>query len=162
MMEFDTRESWLLSQIDGQVTLKQLVDKYADKFSTTREAKGMKDVLEICNTLWHKKILCSMTGKIEGDYMDNTYYIQNPDVNIREEDEDGALLFNPDTDQVQLTSKTGFYIWKLCAKECTVNDIVNAFKNDYDEVPGQEVISDVEEFINKMVESGFIGIIEKS
>ena len=65
----------------------------------------------------------------------------------REEDEDGALLFNPDMDQVQLASKTGFYIWKLCAKECTVSDIINAFENDYDDVPEQEVILVVEDFI---------------
>ena len=73
---------------------------------------------------------------------------------------DGALLFNPDTDRVQLLNNTGLYIWKLCTDGCTAREIVAAFKADFDEVPEDEVMADVEEFINQMLDSGFIGILE--
>ena len=159
--EFDTRESWLLKQINGQRSLQQVVEKFADQFSLTPD-QGLEKSIKICFNFWSKYLLYAVKGKLKGVFMDNTYYIQNPDVNIREEDEDGALLFNPDTDQVQLVSRTGFYIWKLCAGEHTVTEIVNAFKEDYEEVPEQEVVSDVEEFINKMVETGFLGMVDKS
>ena len=41
-------------------------------------------------------------------------YLCNPDVVLREEDEDGGLLFNPDTNQIRVLNHTGLFIWKLC------------------------------------------------
>ena len=40
--------------------------------------------------------------------------IRNPDVVLREEDQDGALLFNPDTNQIRVINPTGLFIWKHC------------------------------------------------
>jgi hypothetical protein len=80
---------------------------------------------------------------------------------LREEDEDGALLFNPDTDQIKLLNQTGYYIWKKCKKECRIDQIIEAFKKDFDEVPVDQVKNDVEEFIKQMLESGFMGILDK-
>ena len=40
------------------------------------------------------------------------HYHCNPDVVLREEDESGALLFNPDTNQVKVVNATGLFIWK--------------------------------------------------
>ena len=74
-------------------------------------------------------------------------YIQNPDVNIREESDSGALLFNPDTNQVQVLNRSGKYIWKMCEKGCTITDIIDAIKADFDDVPDGDVEKDVEEFI---------------
>jgi len=85
-------------------------------------------------------------------------YVQNPDVNLREEDEDGALLFNPDTGRVQLLNSTGLYIWKLCADGHTTSEIIAAFRSDFDEVPEDKITADVELFISQMMDSGFIGI----
>ncbi len=42
-------------------------------------------------------------------------YLVNPDVVLREEDEDGGLLFNPDTNQVKVVNSTGLFIWKQFA-----------------------------------------------
>ena len=38
-------------------------------------------------------------------------YYRNPDVVIHEEDPDGALVYNPDTDQIKVINQTGFFIW---------------------------------------------------
>lgn len=40
--------------------------------------------------------------------------LRNPDVVLREEDPDGALLFNPDTNQIRVINTTGLFIWKHC------------------------------------------------
>jgi len=37
-------------------------------------------------------------------------YLCNPDVVLREEDEDGGLLFNPDTNQIRVLNHTGLFI----------------------------------------------------
>ena len=44
-------------------------------------------------------------------------YIRNPDVVLREEEADGGLLFNPDTNQIRVVNATGLMIWKLCDGE---------------------------------------------
>jgi hypothetical protein len=38
------------------------------------------------------------------------HYLVNPDVVLREEDPDGELLFNPDTNQLCVLNHTGLFI----------------------------------------------------
>ena len=94
--------------------------------------------------------------------MDTTRYIVNPDVNLREEDEDGALLYNPDSDRVQLVNSTGLYIWKLCQQERTVSEIITALQADFDDVPVDAITTDVEEFVTQMIDSDFFATLQTS
>ena len=87
-------------------------------------------------------------------------YIKNPDVVLREEDIDGALLFNPDTNQIKVLNTTGLFIWKLCEKKHNIANIIKALKNSFDQVPDDKAAEQVKSFINEMKESGFIGIIK--
>lgn len=87
-------------------------------------------------------------------------YITNPDVVLREEDVDGALLFNPDTNQIKVLNTTGLFIWKLCEKKHSITDIFKALKDSFDQVPDDKAEEQVESFINEMEKSGFIGIIQ--
>jgi len=87
-------------------------------------------------------------------------YIKNPDVVLREEDIDGALLFNPDTNQIKVLNTTGLFIWKLCEKKHNIVNIIKALKNSFDQVPDDKAAKQVKSFINEMKESGFIGIIK--
>ena len=56
-------------------------------------------------------------------------FIRNPDVVLREEDPDGALLFNPDTNQIRILNATGLFIWKHCDGKKDMLAIVNALKD---------------------------------
>ena len=157
--ELDKHQSWILAQLDGQGTIGEVAENYAEAFVLTYE-EGAGRVQATCEKLLREQFLRLIRGSWGGDTMDATRYVQNPDVNLREEDEDGALLFNPDTDGVQLLNSTGFYIWKRCTEGRTVSEIVATFKKDFDEVPEDQVTADVEEFLNGMVEKGFIGTLE--
>lgn len=88
-------------------------------------------------------------------------YICNPDVVLREEDPDGGLLFNPDTNQVKVVNTTGLFIWKRCDGKHSLEAIAAALQEAFDDAPLDAVQQDVEEFINGMVETGFIGQVEK-
>ena len=88
-------------------------------------------------------------------------YMTNPDVVLREEDEDGALIYNPDTDQIKVINPTGLFIWQQCDGSKDLAGIVSAMKESYDEVPEDEVTEQVEKFINDMVNTGFIGTVEE-
>jgi hypothetical protein len=160
IIETNVFEGWILRRLDGRHTLNHIAADFAAAFALTHK-EGFNRVTTICERLWKFQSLLEVWDSPKGDIMDVTRYIQNPDVNLREEDEDGALLFNPDTDRVQLLSRTALYIWKLCVKAPTVYEIINAFKADFDEVPEDEVTTDVETFLQQMIDNGFINIREE-
>ena len=87
-------------------------------------------------------------------------YMRNPDVVLREEDPDGGLLFNPDTNQVKVVNTTGLFIWKLCDGKHSLEAIAAALQEAFEDTPAEAVQQDVAEFINGMLESGFIGQVE--
>jgi Coenzyme PQQ synthesis protein D (PqqD) len=91
-----------------------------------------------------------------------TCYLRNPDVVLREEDpEEGALLFNPDTNQVKVINTTGLFIWQQCGEVRTSDEITTEVKKGFDAVPPEQVAQDVQEFLEDMLASGFIGTVEK-
>ncbi len=84
-------------------------------------------------------------------------YLCNPDVVLREEDEDGGLLFNPDTNQVKVINASGLFIWKKISERCPVSAITSAMMQEFEEVPHESVDGDIREFIDELVQSGFLG-----
>ena len=84
--------------------------------------------------------------------------ICNPDVVLREEDPDGALLFNPDTNQIRVINTTGLFIWKHCDGKKDLPAIVSALKKAFAGVPDAEVEEQVKAFIADMRSNGFLGI----
>jgi hypothetical protein len=87
-------------------------------------------------------------------------FIRNPDVVLREEDPDGALLFNPDTNQIRVINATGLFIWKHCDGKKDLSAIVSALKKAFAGVPEPEVEKQVKAFVDDMRANGFLGIPE--
>jgi hypothetical protein len=83
---------------------------------------------------------------------------RNPDVVLREEDPDGALLFNPDTNQIRVINATGLFIWKQCDGKKDLPAIISALKNTFDDVPEKEVTGEVNAFVDDMRANGFLGV----
>jgi hypothetical protein len=84
--------------------------------------------------------------------------IRNPDVVLREEDPDGALLFNPDTNQIRVINPTGLFIWKHCDGKKDLPAIISALKKTFADVPEAEVEGQVNTFIEDMRTNGFLGV----
>lgn len=87
----------------------------------------------------------------------NERYMRNPDVGLREEDEDGGLLFNPDTNQVKVLNPTGLFVWKHCDSHHGIESIILKLQEAFDDVPEKEVRADVLSFLEEMEKSGFLG-----
>lgn len=85
----------------------------------------------------------------------NKIYVQNSDIALREEDESGSLLFNPDTGEVLVINDTGRFIWDLCEESITIHAIVVEFNEAYDDLP-ENLLEDVEAYITTMTKGGFI------
>jgi hypothetical protein len=88
-----------------------------------------------------------------------TRYIRNPDVVLREEDEVGGLLFNPDTNQIRVVNATGLFVWTLCDGSYDLPGLVAALKGAFDQVPQDEVNGQVEAYVDDMVAAGFLGTV---
>jgi len=90
------------------------------------------------------------------------YYIRNPDVSLREEDEEGALLFNPDTNQVKVLNNTAICIWKLCNGQNNIQFFIETIKGEFDQVPDDLIAQHIQNYLDELMESGFIGEKESS
>jgi hypothetical protein len=84
--------------------------------------------------------------------------MRNPDVVLREEDPDGALLFNPDTNQIRVINSTGLFIWKHCDGKKDMPAIISALKKTFANVPAADVDGQVNAFVDDMKANGFLGV----
>ena len=89
---------------------------------------------------------------------DRPLYIANPDISCREEGPDGALLFNPDTDDVMVVNVTGLLIWQALAVPRTLEGVIDALRARCNNVPQDEVADHVSEFVEQMVDRGFANV----
>lgn len=94
----------------------------------------------------------------EGDPANNEKLVRNPDVILREDDPGGALLFNPDTNQIRVLNATALFIWKHCDGKKDVPDIIDELKKAFADVPESEVEIEVKEFVEDMRANGFLGV----
>lgn len=83
----------------------------------------------------------------------------NPEVVLREEDRDGALLFNPDTNRIRVLNSTGAFVWNLCDGTRDLSVIVQAVKDGFEGAPEDEVEQHVRQFVEEMIRTGFIGTV---
>ena len=89
----------------------------------------------------------------------NIDYICNPDVVLREEDEYGGLLFNPDTNQIKVINTTGLFIWKQFGSKNKPINVATALLDAFDGASDEEITQDLGEFLEGMLMAGFIGEI---
>ena len=71
----------------------------------------------------------------------------NPFVVLREEFDDWAILYNPDTGYGFGLSPTGVYVWKLLDGKHSIDEVFNALRRDALEVPedaGEQIIAFVD------------------
>ncbi len=82
--------------------------------------------------------------------------IANPLAVLREEFDDWAVLFNPETAKAVGINPVGVAAWKRMDGRHTVEEIIADIKHDFADVP-DTVQSDVTAFVHQLEESGFIG-----
>lgn len=166
LIEMNAVAGSVLAATDG----KRTVAEVAAELAAIYEVPGNElftDVQVLYEQLAEQKIIEPVlaAGGADKEYtVDETTtsarYMRNPDVTLREEDEDGGLLFNPDTNQIQVVNTTALHIWKACDGTRTIPELVQALLEDFEGAPADEIHQDTQEFIDAMVASGFIGTAE--
>jgi SynChlorMet cassette protein ScmD len=82
--------------------------------------------------------------------------ITNPVVVLREEFDDWAILFNPDTAEAVGINPIGVALWKLMDGERSLKDLVEEVNHRFSDVP-DSAIEDVSRFVSELTQGGFVG-----
>ena len=82
--------------------------------------------------------------------------IRNPIVVLREEFDDWAILFNPDTAAAVGINPVGVAVWKLLDGERTMDEIVTQIGEQYESVP-ESAPEELTTFMTELKEGGFVG-----
>ncbi|KPK14344.1 MAG: pyrroloquinoline quinone biosynthesis protein PqqD [Nitrospira bacterium SG8_3] len=82
--------------------------------------------------------------------------IANPLIVLREEFDDWAILFDPDTGDAFGVNPIGVRIWKRLDGTHSVADILKDLQEGYEDVP-DAAEGDLQEFIEDLVQRGLAG-----
>jgi SynChlorMet cassette protein ScmD len=83
----------------------------------------------------------------------------NPSVVLREEFDDWAILFNPDSGYIFSLNPMGVYIWKCFDGNHTIRDILENLRKECENMPDDAEIH-LKDFINDLIEKGLAGYKE--
>ena len=82
--------------------------------------------------------------------------IANPVVVLREEFDDWAVLFNPDTAAAVGTNPVGVAVWKQMDGRRSLEEIVAEIKDRFEGVPAA-ALEEIGTFVGTLAEQGFVG-----
>ena len=83
--------------------------------------------------------------------------IANPIVVLREEFDDWAVLFNPDTADAVGTNPVGVAVWKLMDGKSSVEDIISKIRDRFEDTPSA-AREEITAFVNTLAEHGLVGL----
>jgi SynChlorMet cassette protein ScmD len=83
--------------------------------------------------------------------------IANPIVVLREEFDDWAVLFNPDTADAVGTNPIGVAIWKRMDGKRSLEDIVSEIRTSFEDTP-DAAFKEIAAFVNILEVKGFVGL----
>lgn len=87
---------------------------------------------------------------------ESTKPIANPDVLLREEFDDWAVLFNPDTAGALGLNPVGVAIWKRLDGRRDLARIAAEIRDEFPDAP-DTVFEETAMFVNQLTEGGFAG-----
>ena len=82
--------------------------------------------------------------------------IANPVVVLRQEFDDWAVLFNPDTADAVGVNPVGVAVWKLMNGNYDLDEILAQVKDQFNNVP-DNATEEVTAFVDDLAERGFVG-----
>lgn len=84
----------------------------------------------------------------------------NPNLVLRIEDDDCALLFDPDSGRVQMLNATAVDIWRLLDGNRTLQEVVDCLRERYDGINGT-VEGQIIALTGQLTELGAVGVREQ-
>jgi len=160
LLEINSTTRDILKLMDGNRRVKEIIDEISDDFKKNRNDVEPEIVELIENMISEGVLYPNVKFKQSGEVNMGkiTKFLTNPDVSCRIEDEDGAVLFNPDSDSAQIINQIGLDIWRSLEKHPrSLSEIISYIKSIYESAPEDDVRKDVEGFVMDLNSKGFIG-----
>jgi hypothetical protein len=82
--------------------------------------------------------------------IDPQRYQADPVVSCRDEGDDGAILFNPDTDDTAVLNPSGRALWAQLAQPCTADELAAHLTATYEGVTPEQAAQDVAAFLQQL------------
>ncbi len=75
---------------------------------------------------------------------------------LREEFDDWAVLFNPDTTDAVGTNPVGVAVWKRMDGKKSLGHIVSEIRNSFEDAP-EVALEEITDFVDNLAENGYVG-----
>ncbi len=85
-------------------------------------------------------------------------YQSNPVISYKDEGDEGAVLYNPDTDKCVIINSVGSVIWRYLEEPRMLAEIITMLSEEFSGVDREQAQEDFEKFVNNF-EEGFIDAI---
>ena len=82
-------------------------------------------------------------------------YRANPVISFKDEGDEGAVLYNPDTDKCIIINVVGSTVWQYLEEPRTPDEIIFMLTENFSGVDAEKARKDLESFI-KTIEEDFI------
>ena len=82
--------------------------------------------------------------------------IANPLLVFRDEFDDWAILFDPDTGNAFGLNPVSAFVWQRLDGKHTAQDLVNELREDCEDIP-EDAEQQIAEFIGELLEKGYAG-----
>ena len=157
----------IVGRLDGERSVRQVAEAVAQDHGQPLQ-RVLADVLELLTDLETQGVVVDRDRQDEEEedggkeMSDTNRYLANPDVSCREEGPEGALLFNPDTDAMMVVNPTGLLIWQALGQPRGQDELVAHLLEVCEDVPADQVATDVDEFLETLQPGGFIGEVLES
>lgn len=95
-----------------------------------------------------------------GPKTDNISLVANPCVVFREEFDDWAVLFDPDSGETYGLNPTSAFIWKKLDGKRSMDEIIRELNNECEGGIPEEAPKQVNDFVEDLKRRGLVGIKE--
>ena len=152
VVEINLTAIHILRILNGSRNLRSVIKQTAKDFKIS-DSEAKKDVLRLINRLFAQgviKVKKSIQQKNGEKMINQSSFLANPDVSLREEI-DGAILFDNERHAVLILNPIGLAIWRFIqSRPRTKKEIVSHLKNIYEDAPKNQVNNDVKDFLSNL------------
>lgn len=136
----------ILKLIDGKRSVESIVKGLRDQFKSVPDSLT-DDVVSLLK-FFFRRWICWTGGPI---LTAPKSYVANPVVSCGDEGNDGAVLFNPDTDDSAIINATGKAIWISLGSPKTLQEIISILEERYQiKSPIDQTAKEVEDFLTTL------------
>lgn len=156
--------AWLLAAVERPLGTEELARRLP---AEAMPAAGWlaEDALRVLSEFEELRLIkrrldpaCSWEGIVNMTH--ETRFLANPDVSCRVEDENGAILYNPDTSSCQVINAVGLELWQALSEPRRLKDLTELLCSRYEAVTAECASTDVREFLKRLSGSGFVGLVD--